>query len=141
MRLKDVMTDEVIAVEPDASVLEVALIMKKENIGSVPICEGTDVVGMITDRDIVLRVVCEKKDPEKVKCREVMTERLVVGKPQMNVETALELMGDAQVRRLPVVEEGHLVGFITLGALAVNDYFRDESGEALAEISTPNRSW
>ncbi|HHY06534.1 MAG TPA: CBS domain-containing protein [Clostridia bacterium] len=140
MKLKEIMTKDVIAVSPDTSVLDVAQIMKDKNIGSVPVCkENMDVAGIITDRDIVLRVVCAEKNPKMIKCEEIMTDKLVVGKTDMEVEAALELMGDVQVRRLPVVENGKLVGFVSLGDLAVNSHFNHGSEEALAEISIPSR--
>ena len=140
MKLKKIMTQDVIVVSPDTSVLDVAQIMKDKNIGSVPICkENMDVEGIVTDRDIVLRVVCAEKNPKMIKCEEIMTDKLVVGKADMEVEAALELMGDVQVRRLPVVENGKLVGFVSLGDLAVNSHFNHGSEEALAEISIPSR--
>ena len=140
MKLKDIMTKEVIAVSPDTSVLDAAQIMKDKNIGAVPICtDDMNVEGIITDRDIVLRVVCAEKDAKKIKCRDVMTDRLIVGKTDMEVESALDLMGDLQVRRLPVVENGRLVGFVALGDMAVSNRYNRDSGETLSEISTPSQ--
>ena len=140
MKLKDIMTEEVIAVSPDTTVLDAAQIMKDKNIGSVPICtDDMNVEGIITDRDIVLRVVCVEKDPEKTKCKDVMSDRLIVGKTDMKVESALDLMGDVQVRRLPVVENNRLVGFAALGDMAVNRRYDRASEQALSEISTPSR--
>ncbi|MGI6587361.1 MAG: CBS domain-containing protein [Peptococcia bacterium] len=139
MKLKEIMTEDVIAVSPDTSIFDVAQIMKDKNIGSVPVCkENMDVEGIVTDRDIVLRVVCAEKDPKMIKCEDIMTDRLVVGKTDMEVESALELMGDMKVRRLPVVENGKLVGFVSLGDMAVNNHFNRGSEEALSEISTPS---
>lgn len=140
MRLKDIMTKEVTAVSGDTTVLDAAQIMKDKNIGSVPICsENMNVEGIITDRDIVLRVVCNKKDPSTTKCGEVMSDRLVVGKTDMEVESALDLMGDLQVRRLPVVENGKLVGFVALGDMAVHKKFDKAAEDALSQISTPSQ--
>ncbi len=140
MKLKDIMTKDVIAVSPDTTIFDAAQIMKDKNIGSVPICtDNMDVQGIVTDRDIVLRVVCAGKDPKQVKCREVMTDNLVVGKTDMEVEAALDLMGDVQVRRLPVVENGKLVGFVALGDMAVNSRFNRAAEEALTDISKPSQ--
>lgn len=140
MKLKDIMTHDVIAVSPDTSVFDAAQIMKDKNIGSVPICtDDMNVEGILTDRDIVLRVVCERKDPKSVKCKEVMTDKLVVGKTDMEVESALDLMGDLQVRRLPVVENGRLVGFVALGDMAVNKRFDRAAEDALSDISRPSQ--
>lgn len=140
MKLKDIMTKDVIAVARDTSVFDAAQIMKDKNIGAVPICtDGMDVEGIITDRDIVLRVVCAGKDPKKTRCGEVMTDHLVVGKTDMEVESALKLMGDVQVRRLPVVEDGKLVGFVSLGDMATNSRFDNSAEDALSQISTPSQ--
>jgi len=140
MKLKDIMTKDVIAVSADTTVYDAATIMRDKNIGSVPICtDDMNVEGIVTDRDIVLRVVCEGKDPKQVKCGQIMTDRLTVGKTDMEVEAALELMGDVQVRRLPVVENGKLVGFVSLGDMAVNRKYNKAAEEALSEISTPSR--
>ncbi|MDD2401404.1 MAG: CBS domain-containing protein [Clostridia bacterium] len=136
MKLKEIMTKDVTAVSAGTSIYDVAQIMKDQNIGSVPICSnGMNVEGMITDRDIVLRVVCEDRDLKTTKCEDIMTDELVVGKIDMEVEAAIELMGDVQVRRLPVVDNGKLVGFVALGDMAVNDRFDRSTEEALSEIS------
>lgn len=140
MKLKEIMTKDVIAVSPDTSIYDAAQIMRDKDIGAIPICkENLDVEGIVTDRDIVLRVVCEGKDPRATKCREVMTDRLVVGKTDMEVESALDLMGDLQIRRLPVVENGKLVGFVALADLALNNRFDHASERALSDISVPSR--
>lgn len=140
MKLKDIMTKDVIAVSPDTSILDAAMIMRDKNIGAVPICtDDMNVEGIVTDRDIVLRVVCAEKDPKQVKCSQIMTDRLTVGKTDMEVESALELMGDMKVRRLPVVENRKLVGFVSLGDMAVSPRFNKASEEALSQISSPSK--
>ena len=140
MKLKDIMTQEVIAVSRDTSVFDAAQIMKDKNIGSVPVCKDEmDVDGIVPDRDIVLRVVYAGKDPKTTKCGDVMSDRLVVGKTEMDVDMALELMADVQVRRLPVVEDGKLKGFVALGDMAVNKRFDSGAEEALTEISKPSQ--
>ena len=140
MKLKDIMTRDVIAVSPDTSIFDAAQIMKDKNIGAIPVCkENMNVDGIITDRDIVLRVVCAEQDPQKTKCRDIMTDQLIVGKTDMEVDSALDLMGDVQVRRLPVVENGKLVGFVALGDIAVNHRFNRSAEQALSDISTPSR--
>lgn len=140
MKLRDIMTKDVIAVSRDTNVFDAAQIMRDKNIGAVPICtDDMDVEGIITDRDIVLRVVCGEKDPKKTLCGDIMTDHLVVGKTDMEVASALELMGDLQVRRLPVVENGKLVGFVALGDMAVSNRFDHKTEQALSEISRPSQ--
>lgn len=139
MRLKDIMTKEVVAVKPETSVFDAAQMMRDKNIGSIPICkDNMDVDGILTDRDIVLRVVSEGKDPKTTTCQDIMTDELVVGQTDMNINEALDLMGDEQVRRLPVVENNKLVGFVALGDMAVNSHFDDATEDALSGISTPS---
>lgn len=139
MKLQDIMTKDVIAVSFDTSVYDAAQIMRDKNIGSVPICtENMNVEGIVTDRDIVLRVVCENKDPKQTKCKEIMTDNLIIGKTDMEVSSALELMGDLQVRRLPVVEDNKLVGFVALGDMAVRGQFNRPTEDALSDISVPS---
>lgn len=138
MKLKEIMTKDVIAVSPDTSVFDAAQIMKDKNIGSVPICtDDMNVEGILTDRDVVLRIVCEAKDAKQIKCKDIMTDKLIVGKTDMEVDSALDLMGDLQVRRLPVVENGRLVGFVALGDMAVNKRFDRAAEDALSDISRP----
>jgi len=140
MKLKDIMTKDVIAVSADTTVFDAAMIMRDKNIGSVPICtDDMNVEGIVTDRDIVLRVVCAEQDPKQVKCSQVMTDRLTVGKTDMEIEAALELMGDVKVRRLPVVEKGKLVGFVALGDMAVKPKFDQAAEDAPSQISSPSR--
>lgn len=140
MKLKDIMTDDVASVSLDTSVLDAAQIMRDKNIGSIPICTNDmNVEGIVTDRDIVLRVVCEEKNPRRITCGEIMTDDLIIGKTDMDIEAALELMGDVQVRRLPVVDNNKLVGFVALGDMAVNNHFDSAAEEALSEISTPSQ--
>lgn len=140
MKLRDIMTKDVIAVSPDTSVFDACQIMKDKNIGSIPICnDDMDVQGIITDRDVVLRVVCAGKDSKSTRCKDIMTDKLVVGKTDMDVDSALDLMSDLKVRRLPVVENGKVVGFVALGDMAVNNRFNRNTEEALSEISTPSQ--
>ena len=139
MKLKDIMTKDTIAVSADNSILDVAQIMKDKNIGAVPVCtDDMNVEGIVTDRDIVLRVVCTGKDQKTTKCKDIMTDKLVVGKTDMEVDSALDLMGDVQVRRLPVVENGKLVGFVSLGDLATSPRSGNSTREALSDISLPH---
>lgn len=140
MKLKDIMTKDVVAVKPDTSVYDAAQLMKDKNIGSIPICQDNmNVDGILTDRDIVLRVVCTDKDPKKTSCQSIMTDDLTVGQTDMDINEALDLMGGEQVRRLPVVENNKLVGFVALGDMAVNSDFDSAAEDALSEISTPSQ--
>lgn len=137
MKLSDVMTRKVFTLTPDSSVREVANQMKELNVGAIPIVDKEKPVGIITDRDIVLRTISLNKDPLKAKAIDVMSGDLVFGTPEMDVDDAAALMSRYQIRRLPVIENNKLVGIVSLGDLAANPHFADEAGDALSDISTP----
>lgn len=137
MKVKDVMTKKVFTSTPDASVKDVADQMKELNVGAIPIVQGQKPVGIITDRDIVLRTVSENKDPSKVKVADIMSIDLVFANPDMDVEDAAALMSRYRIRRLPVVENDKLVGIVALGDFAANPRLSDEAGDALTDISRP----
>jgi CBS domain-containing protein len=136
MKLRELMTTQVSTVAPSATVVEAARIMRDINVGSVPVCEDrTTVTGVITDRDIVLHVVAAGKDPHSVAVRDVMSRDVITGSPDMDAHEAADLMAKHQIRRLPVVENGRLVGIVAIGDLATVKIHVDEAGNALSEIS------
>lgn len=137
MKVKDIMTQKVASLEPKDSVERAAQLMKEHDIGALPVCDNNNVIGIITDRDIVLRTVSEGKSPKNVSVREVMTSNPVIGRPDMNVEDATRIMGERQIRRLPVVEENTVVGIVSLGDLAIEPRAQSEANETLKEISEP----
>src|SRR5688500_6777068 len=111
--IRNVMTPNPTTVEPASSIVDAARIMKDEDVGPVPVVDGDRLVGVITDRDIAIRVVAEGKDPQGTTVQDVASTDLVTIDPQQTLDEALRLMGQHQVRRLPVVEEdGKLVGIV-----------------------------
>ncbi|MET9391087.1 CBS domain-containing protein [Streptomyces sp. NPDC006624] len=129
--VKDVMTAGVVAVRPDASLVEAALLMRSQNIGDVVVAEGQDVIGVLTDRDITVRAVADGSDPATVSARAVCTKDPVTVGPEDRVATAVTLMREHAVRRLPVVENGLPVGMVSLGDVAE----AEDPASALAGIS------
>ncbi|MFE0806188.1 CBS domain-containing protein [Streptomyces sp. NPDC058794] len=129
--VREVMTPGVAAVRPDSSVVEAAQLMRTQNIGDVVVADGQDVVGLVTDRDIAVRVVAEGLDPMAVGVRAVCTHDPLLVSPDDPVADAVALMREHTVRRLPVVENGLPVGVVSLGDLAEA---RDPAS-ALADIS------
>ncbi|MFA1818777.1 CBS domain-containing protein [Virgibacillus oceani] len=138
-QLRNIMTSDVYTVNETQSVQEAAAIMSEFNIGSMPVINNNgEMVGIITDRDITLRSTAQG-EAAGTKVSDVMTAQQVVqGSPEMNVEQAAELMSQQQVRRLPVVENGQVVGVVALEDMAVDSHYDDEAEEALSSISTPS---
>ncbi|ART76221.1 CBS domain-containing protein [Sutcliffiella horikoshii] len=132
--VRDVMTTNVDFCTPLDNVFEVATKMKDLDVGAIPIVENGELLGMITDRDLVVRGIAEKH-PGSNPVTNVMSDHLVTIGPDTSIAEASHLMSEHQVRRLPVVENGHLVGIVSLGDLAVRDYSDDQAGDALSDIS------
>ena len=136
MKLRDIMTNPVIRIHPEEAVSVAARMLEHNNIGAMPVC-GNDgrLCGILTDRDIVTRCLAAGKTPQSTSVREIMSTRLYVGRPDMEVSVAAGLMGKEQIRRLPVMENGKLCGMVSLGDLARKEESCMDAGEALTEIS------
>ncbi len=119
MKVKDIMHEGVAAVAPDAQVSLVAKTMRDFDIGAVPVVEKGRVVGIITDRDIVVRAIAQGEDPSKLPVRELMTRKVVSCRAGDQAGDALKAMETAQVRRMPVLDGGEApIGMISLGDVA-----------------------
>jgi len=133
--VKDAMTVNPCTIDADQTVAYAARMMRDEDVGLAPVVEGQRLVGTLTDRDIAVRVVAEGKDPQVVKVREVASTDLVTVDPQQDLDEALRLMADHQVRRLPVVEnEGRVVGVLAQADIA-EEAKPKKVGELVEEIS------
>src|SRR5512146_2141387 len=128
------MSTEVATASPDSTLHELASMMRDEDVGSIPIVEDGELTGIITDRDIVVRCIAEGKDPAEVTAEEVISENLETVEPNDDVREASRIMGEQQIRRLPVVENGRLVGMLAIGDIAVKQGDERVSGEALEDI-------
>ncbi len=135
MKVRELMSRDVVCISPDEMASVAARMLSRYNIGAMPVCEDDGRLhGLITDRDIVLRCVAAEKEPAKTPVREIMTSRIVSVEPDEDAEKAAELMALEQVRRLPVAEQGRIVGVLSLGDLSVNRSLRMEASECLSEI-------
>jgi CBS domain-containing protein len=133
--ITDVMSANPCAIDASKPVAYAAKMMKEEDVGLAPIVEGDRLVGALTDRDIVTRVVAEGRDPQSVTVREVASTELVTVDPQQDLDEALRLMASHQVRRLPVVEEdGRLVGVLAQADVA-REAKDKQTGQLVEEIS------
>jgi CBS domain-containing protein len=134
-RVREVMTKNPRTCAADAAVIEAARLMKQEDVGSVPIVEDGHLVGTLTDRDIVIRVIAEGRDPQSTKIRDVASHDLVTIDPDQDLDEALHLMAQHQVRRLPVVEEdGEVVGMLAQADVA-REGDEQQVGETVEQIS------
>ena len=137
MQIQDVMTADVSFVGPDTPILEIARKMRDGDIGSTPVIENDRLAGIVTDRDIVVRVIAEGGDVRTKTARDAMSPGILYCYADDTVEAVLENMGGRQIRRLPVVDrDKRLVGVVSLGDLALSGK-RKAAGEALQEISQP----
>ncbi len=136
--VSEVMTRDVKSISPEDSVRRAAQMMDELNVGSIPVCDGPKLVGMITDRDITVRSTAAGQPPETTRVGDVMSTDVRTCYASQSTEEVLEQMGDVQIRRVPVVDQDthSLVGIVSLGDLAT----KNSSGieEALLEISSPS---
>jgi CBS domain-containing protein len=135
-QIRDLMTENPSSCERGTPVAEAAKVMAREDVGSVPVVEGGKLVGVVTDRDLVVRVLAEGRDPQSTTVGEVASSELVTLSPDDGLDQALQLLARHQVRRLPVVEGERLVGIVAQADIARH---ADEvqTGEVVEEISKP----
>lgn len=137
-KIGDVMTCKVECAHPEMTIREAAAKMKERDIGSLPVCEGAKLVGIVTDRDITLRATAEGKNPNLSNVGEIMTREIVSVGPDQSLQEAERLMHDFQLRRLPVVNErGELAGYLALAKVARNEN-AGQAGKVLQGVSQPH---
>ena len=134
--VRDAMSENPRSIGASASVVEAARVMREQHIGSLPVVEDERLVGMLTDRDIAMRVVAENAEPERTLVEDVYSRDLISVEPDHDLAEALELMARHQVRRLPVVEDGRLVGLVAQADIALKD--NEKTGELVGAISEPS---
>ena len=134
--IRDVMTPNPACVSAKDSIREVARIMAREDTGVVPVVDGKKVIGMITDRDIVVRLVAEGKDPANAKVNEAMTKNVRSVKEDSTINDALQMMSTAQIRRVPVVNNNNeIVGIVSMKDIATESRETGKVGKAVEQIS------
>ncbi|WP_343770681.1 CBS domain-containing protein [Clostridium malenominatum] len=138
MKVKDVMTKSLATLTPEDTVERAAQLMREHNIGSLPVCDGDKVIGIITDRDITLRSTAEGENSQRQTVRDIMSSNPVIVSPEIEAREAARIMSERQIRRLPVVEDNSLVGILSLGDLSVEPNLSNKAGETLTEISEPS---
>jgi CBS domain-containing protein len=137
MLVKQIMTKSVASITPDDTVEKAAKLMKEYDVGSIPVCRGKEIVGIITDRDITVRSTADGFECNIQLVKDVMSSNPVLGNPNMDTNDATRIMSERQIRRLPIAENNNLIGIISLGDLAVEADLTNETGSALSDISEP----
>jgi len=132
--VKDAMTAEVKVATPSQSLTDAASLMKQEDVGSVPVVDGERLVGVLTDRDIVVRGIADGGDPRAVQVGDIASRDVVTVRPDDDLDEAVRLMAQHQVRRLPVVDDGHLVGVLATADVA-HEAKDKVVGQVVEEIS------
>jgi CBS domain-containing protein len=130
-QIRDVMTEDLVALPVDASVVEASREMDRRDIGDVLVVDGERLVGMLTDRDIVVRAVAQGRDPNEIRIGDVATTDIQTLSPDADLGEAVAIMRQAAVRRVPVVDGERPVGIVSIGDLAIEA----DEGSALADIS------
>lgn len=137
-KLKEIMTPNVEVIAPKSTVQEVAKKMKDLNVGAIPVYDGNKLFGMITDRDLVIRVLADGRDPKTVLVSDAMSTEVVFCFEDEDIERASQLMAQHQIRRLPILSSTKtLVGIVALGDVAVHGKNPETSGDVLQQVSTP----
>jgi signal-transduction protein with cAMP-binding, CBS, and nucleotidyltransferase domain len=129
------MSNDVKKASPDNTLMDIAAMMRDEDIGALPVVQDSELRGIITDRDIVVRAIAEGKDAATTTVEEVLSSEVESVQPDDDVELAADLMASRQIRRLPVVEDGNLIGVVSLGDISVKQHEESTAAHALEGVS------
>ena len=135
-QVRDAMTEDPRSIGASEPVVDAARLMREQHVGSLPVTENDKLVGVITDRDITTRVVAEAADLKLISVGDVYSRDLISVEPDQDLDEALGLMARHQVRRLPVIENGRLVGMVAQADIALKD--NERTGELVGAISEPS---
>lgn len=133
MKIREIMTADVASAAPETTLEEIATMMRDADTGAIPVVEDEALIGIVTDRDIVVRCVAEGRDPVETTAEDVISDNPITIEPDADIDQAAEIMAEHKIRRLPVCEDGRLVGMLSLGDIAVNQNL--EAGDTLESVS------
>jgi CBS domain-containing protein len=136
-RVRDAMNEDPRSIGTSEPVVDAARLMREQDVGSLPVTDNEKLVGMITDRDITTRVVAEAANPKMISVGDVYSRDLISVEPDQDLDEALRLMARHQVRRLPVIENGSLVGIVAQADIALSENEK-KTGELVEAISEPS---
>jgi CBS domain-containing protein len=135
-RIKDVMIPDVVTIDATATLAEAAGVMREANVGMLPVTDGENLIGVVTDRDLVIRGMAQDVKPSSVQVSECMSTNVIAVPPDAPVEGAMEIMAREQIGRLPVIDaDGKLIGVVTLSSLALRSPQQENTLEAAQEVS------
>jgi len=137
LKANDIMTRALVVCEPDTSTAEAAELMRDRNIGDVLVVNNGDLLGIVTDRDLATKALTSRDNPRETPVRKYMSEKVVVGEPGWSLEHVSEVMAKHKIRRLPIMDHGHLAGLLSLGDVAVHFEKKSAVAKSLQAISQP----
>jgi len=138
MKIKELMIKNIVTVPSNLQVHKAVKLMNRNKIGCLVVVDDNQTTGILTKRDILEKVVEKRKDPQKAKISEIMTENVIVGIPDMELADAANLMFEKKVKKLPVVDDGQLVGLVTLTDIARVTSVNRETAQLLEKLSKMN---
>ncbi len=118
LKVEDIMVEDVITVDSDVPVMDAVKVMNANEIGCLVVTRRGKAIGILTERDLLKRIIVKSRDPKSIRVRQIMTKPLIVGDPDMSLEDATKLMFDRKIKKLPVVESRKLVGLVSLTDIA-----------------------
>ncbi len=140
MKVKDIMSKDIASVSSEDCVQKAAQVMKDHDVGSVPVCCDGKIAGIVTDRDIAVRTIAAGQDSKQQKVKDIMSPSPATGSPEMDVHDAARIMSQKQIRRLPILENGSIVGIVSLCDISTEPTLEDNAGDALKDISQPGHA-
>src|SRR5262244_3092815 len=136
MKVSEIMTRDPKTAQLESTLEEIAALMKAEDVGAIPVVDDDrELVGIVTDRDIVIRCVAEGKEASDTTVEDILSEDLTTIEPGADVQQAARLMAEKQIRRLPVVQDGDLIGMVSIGDVSVKHEDDQTAGQTLQKIS------
>lgn len=141
VQVRHAMTENPKTLSADRSTGDAAGLMSQYDVGAIPVVDGDTCVGIVTDRDLVVRVMAKRRDPNAVTLGEILTKDVTTVSPDVELHEVPDVMERHKVRRLPVVKDGALVGVASLGDVSVTLASKRVVGESLSEIRSPRARW
>lgn len=136
MQIQELMTRQVVSIAPEESAALAARLLSRHSLGALPVCDyDGHLLGIVTDRDIVTRCIAADQDPKRVPVQDIMSRDVETVSPEDSIHNVSRRMAACQIRRLPVVRDGQVIGMVSLGDLATSRKWEMEAAEALSEIS------